>query len=301
MNILLLFPMAVCLMVGFFTAGIVINRIWVEPRVFYPRTVLSIRSKLLQDAHTKYWYHRYSIWCEVVGTRNSADGYLLFSFFGAVIGFLLALLSGNVIVAFSTFMFLLISPTLILYARYTVKINKMIDSFSQFVDLFSRYYSSRKNIVLTFRDMVDECPKELQAELILLNSTLADGGEQSKAVEAFSERLNHEWAHDFATYIISGLEGETADIQASLNRLTGEMFVQQDEKEERRSEIHSIWISLIIVIIICLLFIPYNQSLLKESYRLYFLTADGQALLLMAVMVWVLSILLAFIWGRRHG
>jgi hypothetical protein len=48
------------------------------------------------------------------------------------------------------------------------------------------------------------------------------------------------------------------------------------------------------------LLIPYNHLLLKDAYRLYFFTADGQALLALAVTVWCLSILLAFIWGRRN-
>ncbi|USG65986.1 hypothetical protein NDK47_01105 [Brevibacillus ruminantium] len=222
------------------------------------------------------------------------------SIVGAVSGFISGLLLGNVVVSLSLFILLLLLPTLLLYARYTVLINRKIASFCLFVDLFARYYSSKKNIVLAFREMVEECPKDLLPDLLLLINTLADGGDSSFALQQFAERLNHPWAFDFATYVTSGLEGETEDIQAALNRLTNEMFVQQDEKEERNSEIHSIWISLILVIIICICLIPYNQSLLKESYRLYFFTADGQAILSLAVTVWFISILLAFIWGRRY-
>jgi hypothetical protein len=148
--------------------------------------------------------------------------------------------------------------------------------------------------------MVAECPKELLPELLLLNNSLADGGNSVQAVERFAERLQHPWAYDFAMYISSGLEGETEDIQSPLNRLTNEMFLQQDEKEERDSEIYAIWISLLVVIVICICLIPYNQGLLEDSYRLYFFTPDGQAILAIAMTVWCFSIVLAFIWGRRY-
>ncbi|MGG1662935.1 hypothetical protein [Brevibacillus sp. NRS-1366] len=207
---------------------------------------------------------------------------------------------GNLIVSLSLFVLFLLLPNLLLYARYTVRINKKISSFCRFVELFARYYNSRKNIILTFREMIDECPKELLPDLLLLNNSLTDGGNPVTAVEQFAQRLGHPWAFDFAMYIASGLEGETEDIQAPLNRLTNEMFVQQDEKEERDSEIYSIWISLLVVIAICICLIPYNQSLLQDSYRLYFYTLDGQAILALAVTVWSFSILLAFIWGRRY-
>ncbi|MGE5702722.1 MAG: type II secretion system F family protein [Clostridia bacterium] len=228
------------------------------------------------------------------------EDYFVISLVGAVAGFISGLLLDNVMISFCLFLLFLFLPTLILYARYTVLLNRKISSFGHFVDLFSRYYSSRKNIVLAFRDMLEECPKELQSELILLVNQLADGGSAVRAVESFADRLNHGWAHDFAIYIISGLEGETRDIQTSLNRLTNEMFVMQDERQERQSEIYSIWISLIIVIMICILLIPYNQALLKDSLRLYFLTPDGQSLLAIALTVWCFCILLAFIWGKRH-
>lgn len=300
MTTLLLIPMALCLVVSFMMLAVLIENRWTLPKVFYPKTVAVLRDKMLQDKNGRYLYHRYSIWCSVVGGYFTPEGYLLFSMISSVAGFIAGFFLANIVVSFSLFLLLLFAPTLILYARYTVRINKMTKSFCHFVDIFSRYYSSRKNIILTFREMVDECPKELQRELIILNNKLSDGGRAILAVETFAERVNHHWAQDFATYIISGLEGETEDIQSSLVRLTNEMFVQQDEKEERNSEIHAIWISLLIVIAICLLLIPYNQSLLKDSYRLYFFTADGQALLSLAITVWWFSVLLAFIWGRRH-
>jgi hypothetical protein len=301
MSYTLLFPMALCLFLSFFFWGTILERVRLEPKVFYPKTVAILRKKLLTDKNGRYLYVRYATWCSVVGSRFSPEGYFILSVFGAVCGFWIGFFIGNIAVSFSLFLLLLLFPSLLLYARYTVRVNKMIKSFCHFVDLFSRYYSSRRSIVLAFREMMEECPKELLPELILLNNKLADGGDPIHAIESFADRLNHHWAHDFATYISSGLEGETEDIQSSLNRLTNEMFVQQDEKEERNSEIYSIWISLIIVIVICVLLIPYNQSLLKDSYRLYFFTADGQSILSIAVTVWCLSILLAFIWGRRHG
>ncbi|NGQ96427.1 hypothetical protein G3578_14785 [Brevibacillus sp. SYP-B805] len=301
MSYYLLFPMALCLFLTFFFWGTILIRMRLEPKVFYPKTVAILRKKLLADKNGRYVYGRYETWCSVVGSKLSPEGYFLLSFLGSFVGFWFGIFIGNIAASFSLFLLMLLAPSLLLYARYTVRVNKMIKSFCHFVDLFSRYYSGRGSIVLAFREMVEECPKELLPELLLLNNKLADGGDPVQAVESFAERLNHHWAHDFSTYIASGLEGETADIQSSLNRLTNEMFVQQDEKEERNSEIYSIWISLIIVIVICVLLIPYNQSLLKESYRLYFFTADGQSILSVAITVWCLSILLAFIWGRRHG
>ena len=301
MNMLLFIPMAVCLFVGFVGFLIIIVRRWNQPKVFYPKSIFALREKLLKDKSARFLYQQYTLWCSLLGSKLSPEMYVLYSLITAVIGFTVGLLCGNPVVSLCLFLLFLFTPTLFLYARYTMKLNRMISSFSQFIDLFSRYYSSRKNIVLTFRQMVEECPKELQSELFLLNNRLADGGDQVRAVEQFAERLNHDWAHDFAIYVTSGLEGETEDIQVSLNRLTNEMFIQQDEKEERQSEIYSIWISLIIVIIICVLLIPYNQTLLKDSFRLYFFTPDGQALLAISSTVWCFSILLAFIWGRRAG
>jgi|GEM_PF-634042 len=301
MSRVLLIPMGVLLLVGFIALGIVVSRSQMEPRLFYPKTFAYIRERLLADKNGRYIYERYATWCSVTGTRLSPEGHLFFSLIGAVCGFWVGLLLGNLVISCTLFFLLLLIPSLLLYARYIVKVNRMIKSFTHFVDLFSRYYSNKRNIILAFREMLGECPKDLLPELILLNNKLADGGNPTLALESFAERLNHHWAHDFATYIISGLEGETEDIQSSINRLTNEMFVQQDEKEERNSEIYSIWISLIIVIILCILLIPYNQTLLKESYRLYFYTSDGQAILAIAIFVWCVSILLAFIWGRRHG
>lgn len=301
MSTLLLIPMTFFLSVGFLFAGLLLMKIWRSPRFFYPKTVTALREKMLSDKHSQIIYHRYAVWCSVVGDKASPEGYLFFSLLGSVVGFLLGVFTRNVVVSLSLFLLLLLSPSLFLYARYISRTNKMIKSFCHFVDLFSRYYSSRKNIIIAFREMTHECPKDLLAELIVLNNKLSDGGNAILAVESFADRLNHHWAHDFATYIISGLEGETEDIQTSLLRLTNEMFVQQDEKEERDSEIHAIWISLLIVIVICILLIPYNQMLLKDSYRLYFFTADGQALLSLATTIWCLSVLLAFIWGRRHS
>lgn len=301
MSSVLLIPMAICLFIGFVASLTLFIRWWNRPKVFYPKSIFALREKLLRDKSTRYFYQRYSLWCSLLGSKLSPEAYLLYSLITAVCGFGVGLLCGNPIISLSLFVLFLCTPTLVLYARYTLKLNKMISSFSQFVDLFSRYYSSRKNIVLTFRQMLEDCPKELQSELILLNNRLADGGDQVRAVEQFAERLNHDWAHDFATYIASGLEGETENIQLSLNRLTNEMYIQQDEKEERQSEIYSIWISLIIVIVICILLIPYNQSLLKDSFRLYFFTPDGQALMAISANVWCFSILLAFIWGRKAG
>lgn len=243
-------------------------------------------------------YERYERWCKIGG--GTPEVHVLLSLIGGVAGFAAGVLLGNIIVSLSLFLLLLLLPTLLLYSRYTVRLNKKINSFCQFVELFSRYYNSRKNIVLTFREMIGECPKELLPDLLLLNNSLADGGDPVQAVELFAEQLSHPWAFDFATYVSSGLEGETEDIQAPLNRLTNEMFVQQDEKEERDSEIYSIWISLLVVIAICICLIPYNQGLLRDSYRLYFYTPDGQAILALAVTVWSFSILLAFIWGRRY-
>lgn len=298
MIVLLLLPMTICLLLAFIFFGVYLSKAWSTPRVFYPRTVSVLRERFLQDKTGRYIYGRYSVWCSIAG--GTLEWYIILSLLGAATGFFIGILLSNIVVSFSLFLLLLLTPTLFLYARYTVRINKMVKSFCRFVDLFSRYYSSRKNLILAFREIVDECPKELLPELILLNNSLADGGSPLKAVETFAERINHPWAHDFATYIISGLEGETEDIQTSLNRLTNEMFVQQDEKGERDSEIFSIWISLLLVISICILLIPYNQTLLKDSYRLYFFTADGQAILSLALTVWCLSVLLAFIWGRRH-
>ncbi|WP_255298602.1 type II secretion system F family protein [Brevibacillus dissolubilis] len=297
----LLIPMTLLLFIGLITSGALLHQTVSAPKILYPKTLSILRQKMLSDKNGRFIYHRYLIWCSVTGSKATPEAYLAISMVGATGGFLFGLLFSNILVSLSLFLLFFLSPSLILYARYTVLINRMIRSFCTFVDLFARHYSSRKNIVLAFRDMLGDCPKELQAELILLSNTLSDGGNPVKAVEAFADRLNHDWARDFATYIMSGLEGETADIQSSLNRLTNEMYIEQDEREERKSEIYAIWISLVIVIIICLLLIPYNQSLLPDSYRLYFFTADGQALLAMAVTTWCLSILLAFIWGRRHG
>jgi hypothetical protein len=301
MSTLLLIPMGICLVIAFFSAGVLLKQTWLAPGMLYPKTVSVLRSRLLGDKNGRYLYQRCAIWCSVTNSRLSPEGYVLLSLCGSVLGFLTGLLLGNIVVSLSLFVLLLLSPLLILFARYIVRVNKMIRSFAYFVDLFTRHYNSRKNVVLAFRDMVADCPKELQSELILLNNTMADGSGAVKAIEMFAERINHVWAHDFAMYIVSGLEGETADIQSALNRLTNEMFVEQADREERRSEIYGIWISLILVIVISLLLIPYNHTLLKDTYRLYFLTADGQALLSIAFTVWCLSIMLAFIWGRRHG
>ncbi|WP_232699078.1 hypothetical protein [Brevibacillus daliensis] len=246
-------------------------------------------------------YSRLVIWCDVVSSKLFPEVILLISLCGAVTGFIIGLLAKNIVVSLSLFILFLLVPGLILYAIYTVKVNRMIKSFSVFVDLYTRYYSTHKNITLAFREMIDECPKELKNELLLLTNTLTDGSNVIKKMEDFAERCNHSWAADFSTYIISGLEGETEDIQTSLNRLTNEMFIQQDEWSEKRSEIHAIWISLLVVILICICLIPYNQMLLEDSYRLYFFTADGQALLSIAATTWCFSILLAFIWGRRSG
>jgi len=301
MKALLLAPMGLCLFIGFVTFGMLFIRTLQKPKLLYPKTLSAIREKMLADANSRYIYQRYLIWCSVVGSYLHPEGYLLLSLLCSIAGFFVGVFFQNIVVSFSLFILLLLSPTLLLYARYTIRKNKMIAVFCVFVDLFARHYSSRKNIVLAFREMVDDCPKELLTELILLNNTLADGGSPSRAIETFADRLNHDWAQDFAIYIISGFDGETEDIQSSLNRLTNEMFIHQDQREERRSEISAIWISLIVVIIICILLIPYNQSLLPDSYRLYFFTADGQALISIAVTVWCLSILFAFVWGRRHG
>ncbi len=301
MSYYLLLPMTLCLFLAFSFTGMIVERVRLEPKVFYPKTLGVLREKLMADKNGRYVYSRYATWCSVVGSTLSPEGYFIISLLGAIAGFWIGFFTGNILSSLSLFVLMILAPSLFLFARYTVRINKMINSFCHFVDLFTRYYSSRRSIVLAFREMTQECPKELLGELILLNNRMADGGEPIEAIESFAERLSHHWAQDFATYISSGLQGETEDIQASLNRLTNEMFIQQDEKEERNSEIYSIWISLLIVIVICILLIPYNQSLLKESYRLYFFTADGQALLSLAVTVWCLSILLAFIWGRRHG
>lgn len=252
----------------------------------------------MQHATRRLLYERYDRWCQIGG--GTPEAHLVLSLIGSVAGFMSGILLGNLIVSLSLFLLFLLMPTLLLYARYTVRINKKIKSFCRFVELFARYYNSRKNIVLTFREMIEECPKELLPDLLLLNNNLADGGDPILAIERFAQRLSHPWAFDFAMYISSGLEGETEDIQIPLNRLTNEMFVQQDEKHERDSEIYSIWISLIIVIAICICLIPYNQSLLKDSYRLYFYTLDGQSILALAITVWSFSILLAFIWGRRY-
>ncbi|MGD8192480.1 type II secretion system F family protein [Brevibacillus ginsengisoli] len=301
MSKLLLIPMFVCLFIGFVCSLALILRRWNRPKVFYPKSIFALRERILKDRSARFLYQRYTLWCSLLGSKLSPEMYVLCSLITAVIGFAVGLLCGNPVISLCLFLLFLFTPTLVLFARYTMKLNRMIGSFTQFIDLFSRYYSSRKNIVLTFRQMVEDCPKELQSELILLNNRLADGGDQVRAIEQFAERLNHDWAHDFAIYIMSGLEGETEDIQVSLNRLTSEMFIQQDEKGERQSEIYSIWISLIIVIVICLLLIPYNQTLLKDSFRLYFFTPDGQSLLAISATVWCFSILLAFIWGRRAG
>lgn len=298
MKYALLVPMLLCIFSGFLFMGLYLYKGWSAPKVFFPRTIEVWRERFLKDALRRRLYTRYDRWCQMAG--GTPEAHLLVSLIGAVSGFVSGGLIGNVIVSLSLFLLLLMLPTLLLYARYTVRINKKISSFCRFVELFSRYYNSRKNIVLTFREIIDECPKELLPDLLLVNNSLADGGDPVAAVEQFAERLDHPWAFDFAMYVTSGLEGETEDIQAPLNRLTNEMFVQQDEKEERDSEIHSIWISLLIVIAICICLIPYNQSLLKDSYRLYFYTPDGQAILALGVTVWAFSIVLAFIWGRRY-
>ncbi len=300
MKNILLIPMSLCLMVSFMFLGIFISKNWSGPKVFYPKTLSVLREKMLRDNNGRYVYQRFETWCSVVGGQMTPEDYLVVSLIGAVVSFSIGLLVGNITISISLFLLFLLSPSLILYARYMIRVNKMIKSFGHFVDLFARHYSTRKNIVLAFRDMAGECPKELYDELIVLNNKLTDGGNSLHAIESFADRLNHVWAYDFAMYISSGLEGETEDIQSALNRLTGEMFVHQDEREERQSEIYSIWISLIIVIVICILLIPYNQTLMKESYRLYFFTPDGQALLSIAATVWFLSVLVAFIWGKRH-
>lgn len=298
MKYMLLLPMFLCLFCGFWFLGLLLYKGWTSPRVLYPRTVAVWREKFLRHETSRKMYEGYDRWCQIAG--GTPEAYLLLSLAGGVAGFAAGILMGNVIVSMSLFLLLIMLPTLLLYARYTVLLNKKISSFCRFVDLFARYYNSRKNIILTFREMVAECPKELLPELLLLNNSLADGGNSVQAVERFAERLQHSWAYDFAMYIASGLEGETEDIQAPLNRLTNEMFLQQDEKEERDSEIYSIWISLLVVIAICICLIPYNQGLLKDSYRLYFFTPDGQAILAIAATVWCFSILVAFIWGRRY-
>lgn len=298
MKFMLLAPMFLCIFIGFLFLGQHFYKVWSAPRVFFPKTVKVWREKFLQHATRRLMYERYDRWCQIGG--GTPEAHLLLSLVGGIAGFAAGILLGNLIVSLSLFLLFLLVPTLLLYARYTVRLNKKINSFSRFVELFARYYNSRKNIVLTFREMIEDCPKELLPDLLLLNNHLTDGGNTVHAVEHFAKRLNHPWAFDFATYIASGLEGETEDIQAPLNRLTNEMFVQQDEKEERDSEIHSIWISLLVVIAICIFLIPYNQGLLKDSYRLYFFTPDGQAILALAVTVWSFSILLAFIWGRRY-
>ena len=298
MMYVLLIPMFLCIFIGFLFLGLHLYRGWSTPRVFFPKTVTVWREKFLKDSTRRLIYERYDRWCQIGG--GTPEAHLLLSLIGGVAGFVSGVLLGNLIVSMSLFLLFILLPTLLLYARYTVRINKKISSFCRFVELFARYYNSRKNIILTFRDMIDECPKELLPDLLLLNNSLTDGGNSVTAIEKFAERLDHPWAFDFATYIASGLEGETEDIQSPLNRLTNEMFVQQDEKEERDSEIHSIWISLLIVIAICICLIPYNQSLLQDSYRLYFYTPDGQAILALAVTVWSFSILLAFIWGRGY-
>lgn len=294
----LLAPMFLCTLSGFLFLGFYLYKGWSAPKVFFPRTVAAWRDQFLKHPVRRKIFSHYDRWCQIGG--GTPEAHLLGSLVGGVAGFASGLLIGNVIVSLSLFLFLLLLPTLLLYARYTVRINKKISSFCRFVELFARYYNSRRNIVLTFREMIGECPKELLPDLLLVNNSLADGGNPLLAVEQFAERLDHPWAFDFATYIASGLEGETEDIQAALNRLTNEMFVQQDEKDERDSEIYSIWISLLVVIAICICLIPYNQGLLKDSYRLYFFTPDGQAILALAVTVWSFSILLAFIWGRRY-
>ncbi|UKK96122.1 hypothetical protein FO446_01020 [Brevibacillus brevis] len=293
-----LFPVFLCLFSGFLFLGLHLYKGWRSPRVFFPRTVEVWREKFLSHSTRRMMYERFDRWCQIVG--GTPEGYVLLSLIGGIAGFISGILLGNMIVSLSLFLLLLLLPTLILYAGYTVQMNKKISSFCRFVELFARYYNSRKNIVLTFREMIEECPKELLPDLLLLNNSLSDGGNSVVAVEQFAQRLDHPWAFDFATYISSGLEGETEDIQSPLNRLTNEMFVQQDEKHERDSEIYSIWISLLIVIAICICLIPYNQGLLQDSYRLYFYTPDGQAILAIAMTVWIFSILLAFIWGRRY-
>jgi len=298
MNYLLLIPLFLCLFIGFLFLGLHLYKSWSAPKVFFPRTVEVWREKFLKHAARRKLYHHYDRWCQIGG--GTPEAHFLVSLIGGVAGFVSGLLLGNLIVSLSLFLLFLMLPTLLLYARFTVRINKKISSFCRFVELFARYYNSRKNIILTFREMIGECPKDLLPDLLLVNNSLADGGDPVQAVEQFAERLDHPWAFDFATYIASGLEGETEDIQAPLNRLTNEMFVQQDEKEERDSEIYSIWISLLVVIAICICLIPYNQGLLQDSYRLYFFTPDGQAILALAVTVWSFSIVLAFIWGRRY-
>lgn len=298
MKLFLFIPMFVCLLIGFYLLGLYLYQKWSAPPVFFSKTVAAWREKMLQRKTNQFIYNQYERWCQVAG--GVPEVYLILSVVGSAAGFASGILLGNIVVSLSLFVLLLLLPTLLLYARYTVLINRKIMSFCRFVDLFSRYYSSRKNIILSFRDMVEECPKDLLPDLLLLTNKLSDGGDPVLALNQFAERLDHPWASDFATYVASGLEGETEDIQTALNLLTNEMFIQQDEKEERNSEIHAIWISLIVVIIICICLIPYNQSLLKDSYRLYFFTNDGQAILSLAVTVWSISILLAFIWGRRY-
>ncbi|PPA82732.1 hypothetical protein C4A75_18185 [Brevibacillus laterosporus] len=300
MNYLLLLPMLLCFIIGFYSLGILIYRAWLRRQASYPITFWKLREFFNNDKNTRYMFNRVATWCDVIGAYNP-EAFMLFSLIGSGVGFLLGLLTRNIIVSLSLFLLFLLVPWLLLYATYVITTNRKIKSFAVFSDLFARYYSGHKNIMLAFREMIDECPKDLQSELIILNNRLADGSHFHLALEQFAERLNHSWAEDFATYIMSGLEGETEDIQSALNRLTNEMFVQQDEWNERRSEIHAIWISLIAVIMICLLLIPYNQILLEDSYRLYFFTADGQSLLSLAVMTWSFSILLAFIWARRSG
>jgi hypothetical protein len=297
MNYVLLLPLFICMFIGFLFLGLHLYKGWSTPKVFYPQTVAVWREKFLRHEKGKMLYEGYDRWCQVAG--GTPEAHLLLSLIGGVAGFATGILLSNLIVSMSLFLLFLMLPTLLLYARYTVQLNKKINCFCRFVDLFARYYNGRKNIILTFREMIEECPKELLPDLLLLNNSLADGGDPVVAVEKFAERLDHPWAYDFAMYISSGLEGETEDIQVPLNRLTNEMFVQQDEKEERDSEIHSIWISLLIVIVICIALIPYNQALMQDSYRLYFFSPDGQAILAIALTVWSLSILLAFIWGRR--
>ncbi|MET3291372.1 hypothetical protein EDM56_23205 [Brevibacillus fluminis] len=297
---LLFVPMTLCLLIGFVTWGMVAAKTWSTPRVFYPKTLLALRNRMLADANAGYLYRHYSTWCSIAGGKLLPEDFAVISLVGAVVGFIGGLCLSNLTMSLCLFLLFLLLPTLMLYARYTVRMNAMIKSFGQFVDLFSRHYSNRKSILPSFRDMLEECPKQLENELILLINKLTDGGNATAAIEQFAERLNHGWAQDFATYVISGLEGETKDIQASLNRLTNEMFVLEDEREERQSEIHSIWISLIIVIVICILLIPYNQTLLKDSLRLYFFTPDGQTLLAIALTIWCFCVLVAFIWGKRH-
>lgn len=301
MSVILLSPAAVCFIIGFFTLGLYFSSVNRNKKVLYPSTLLKWKEKLLTDPASRYIYREISIWCQVAGSKRTPEGYILLSLLLSGIGILTGLFLQNIVVGITCFFLFLFLPILLLYARFVARVNKRIKSFHHFVDLFSRHYSHRKNIVLSFREMMEDCPKDLQDELILLNNTLTDGGNSVAAVMDFAERLNHEWAYDFATYIVSGLEGETEDIQSSLNRLTNEMYVYHDEREERKSELYAIWISLLIVIGICILFIPYNQTLLPDAYRLYFYTSDGQALLSIATMIWAFSVLLAFIWGRRHG